>query len=50
MTPKIRKTFWFGPLDILRLKKLSAKNESTESDIVRKALRIMAEMEGIKVK
>jgi hypothetical protein len=48
--PKKMASFRFGPIDRLRLKLLVAHKETNKSAVVREALKVLCEKEGIKVK
>jgi predicted transcriptional regulator len=48
MPPKKLTAFRLGPADLRRLQKLAAKKECSRSQVVRLAIRMMADREGIK--
>lgn len=48
MSPKKQTAFRLGIADLRRLQKLAEKKEWTRSSVVREAIRMFAEKEGIK--
>jgi hypothetical protein len=48
--PKKMSSFRLGAIDRLRLQKLVAKKETNKSAVVREALKVLCEKEGIKIK
>jgi predicted transcriptional regulator len=48
MTPKKLTAFRLGPADLRRLEKIALKRECSRSAVVREAIRLYAEREGVK--
>jgi predicted transcriptional regulator len=48
MTPKKLTAFRLGPTDMRRLQKLALKKEWSRSAVIREAIKLFAEAEGIK--
>jgi predicted DNA-binding protein len=48
VTPKILTAFRLSPADLRRLQKLAKKKETSVAAVVREAIKVLAEREGIK--